>query len=58
MTLEEANKLLDAAREGQPIPYEVIAQALSVTGDVVACTEAPCPDIEAFLVAMRSAGVL
>jgi hypothetical protein len=58
MTVDEANKLLDAAKDGQPVPPEVIAEALFMTGDGAAWTDLPCPDIEAFLVAMRNAGCL
>lgn len=58
MTLDEANKLLDAAKYGQPIPPEVVAEALFMTGDGAAWTDLPCPDIEAFLQAMRNAGCL
>jgi hypothetical protein len=56
MTQEEAIRVLDMAREGQPLPAEIIALALSVTD------QQPRPDnaerYEAFLAALRRAGLL
>jgi hypothetical protein len=58
MTHAEANRLLDMAKEGQPVPEEVLAEALFLTGDGACWTDLPCPDIEAFVHAMRTAGLL
>jgi hypothetical protein len=56
MTQQEAIKVLDIAREGQPIPVELIQLALSVTD------QQPAPDkaerYEQFLAALRQAGLL
>lgn len=54
MTHQEATKLLDMAREGHPIPEDVLLEALFLTGD----SPCPCPDIEEFVQAMREAGQL
>lgn len=58
MTPVEAHQLLDKAKEGQPVPPEVIAAALAVTGDAACRLNVPCPDIQAFVQAMREGGVL
>lgn len=58
MTHQEANRLLDMAKDGQPVPDEVLAEALFLTGDGAAWRDLPCPDIEQFVQAMRSAGLL
>ncbi len=54
MTHQEATRLLDMARDGQPIPDDVLNEALFLTGD----SPCPCPDVEAFLDSMREAGLL
>lgn len=58
MTLREANQLLDMAKDGQPIPDDVLAEALAMTGDGAGWRELPCPQIEEFVEAMRKAGAL
>lgn len=58
MTYAEANQLLDMAKDGQPVPYEVLAEALYMTGDGACWRDMPCPDIEAFLDALRKEGFL
>jgi hypothetical protein len=58
MTHQEANQLLDMAKDGQPIPEDVLTEALYMTGDGACCHDMPCPDIEEFLVDMRKAGLL
>lgn len=54
MTHQEATKLLDMAKDGQPVPEEVLNEALFLTGD----TPCPCPEIEEFVQAMRESGLL
>lgn len=58
MTHQEATKLLDMAKDGQPVPEEVLAEALFLTGDGACWRDIPCPDIEEFVQAMREAGQL
>jgi hypothetical protein len=58
MTHQEANKLLDMAKDGQPIPEDVMAEALFLTGDAASWQDVPCQDIEAFLADLRKAGLL
>ena len=58
MTHQEANRLLDMAKEGQPVPEDVLTEALYLTGDGACWRDLPCPDIEAFVDAMREAGLL
>lgn len=58
MTLQEANQLLDKAKEGQPIPEHVLTEALAMTGDGAGWKELPSPAIERFVEAMREAGAL
>jgi len=58
MTYQEATKLLDMAKDGQPVPEDVLNEALFMTGDGASWRDLPCPDIEAFVEAMRQAGLL
>lgn len=58
MTHTEALRLLDMAKDGQPIPDEVLNEALFLTGDGAIWTDLPCPDIEEFVQAMRESGLL
>jgi hypothetical protein len=58
MTYQEASKLLDMAKDGQPVPDDVLTEALFLTGDGASWTDLPCPDIEQFVQAMREAGQL
>lgn len=58
MTHAEATQLLGMAREGQPIPEEVLNEALFMSGDGACWRDLPCPDIEEFVQAMREAGQL
>jgi hypothetical protein len=58
MTHQEANQLLDMSKDGQPIHSDVLAEALYMTGDGALWRDMPCPEIEAFLEAMKQAGLL
>lgn len=58
MTYAEAKKLLDMAKDGQPIPADVLLEALFLTGDGDCCRDLPCPEIESFVADMRKAGLL
>lgn len=58
MTLQEANKLLDHAKDGAPIPAEVIEEALFMTGDAAGWIDFPCPQIEQFVESLRKGGFL
>lgn len=58
MTHQEAQQLLDKAREGQPIPEDVLTEALFMTGDGACWRDMPCPDIDDFVKAMRESGAL
>lgn len=58
MTHQEATRLLDMAKDGQPIPDEVLNEALFLAGDGACWRDIPCPDIEQFVQAMREAGHL
>lgn len=58
MNHQEATKILDMAREGQPIPEDVLTEALFMTGDAASWLDIPCPDVTAFVQAMREAGLL
>jgi hypothetical protein len=58
MTHHQANQLLDMSKDGQPIPSEVLDEALYMTGDGALWRDMPCPEIEAFLEAMKQAGLL
>lgn len=58
MTHQEAQRLLDMALDGQPIPDDVLTEALFMTGDGACWHDLPCPDIEGFVQAMRESGLL
>lgn len=58
MTHQEANRLLDMVKDGQPIPGEVLNEALFMAGDGAVWRDLPCPEIEEFVQAMREAGHL
>lgn len=58
MIYEEAIKILDMAKEGQPIPEDVLTEALFMTGDAACWRDIPCPDVQAFVQDMREAGLL
>jgi hypothetical protein len=58
MTHQEAQQLLDKAREGQHIPEDVITEALFMTGDGACWRDIPDPEIEDFVQAMRESGAL
>lgn len=58
MTYAEAQSLLAMARECQPIPEPVVLEALFMTGDGPLVRNEPCREIEAFLDALRKAGLL
>jgi hypothetical protein len=58
VTHQEATKLLDMAKDGQPVPEDVLTEALYMTGDGACWRDMPCADIEDFLADMRKAGQL
>jgi hypothetical protein len=58
MTHQQANQLLDMSKDGAPIHSDVLAEALYMTGDGALWRDMPCPEIEAFLEAMKQAGLL
>jgi len=58
MTHQEANRLLDMAKDGQPVPEEVLNEALFMAGDGACWRDMPCPEIESFVQALREAGQL
>lgn len=58
MTHQEATKILDMAKEGQPIPEDVMTEALFMTGDAASWLDIPHPDVAAFVQALREAGQL
>jgi hypothetical protein len=58
MTHQEATRLLDMAKDGQPVPEDVMTEALYMTGDGACWRDLPCHDIEEFLADMRKAGLL
>tara|TARA_R110000868_G_scaffold120336_1_gene319415 strand:- start:150 stop:326 length:177 start_codon:yes stop_codon:yes gene_type:complete len=58
MTLEDANRLLDKAKDGQRMPDDVIAEALFLTGDAGCWSDFPNADVELFVQALREAGHL
>lgn len=58
MTHAEANRLLDMAKDGQPVPDEVLNEALFMAGDGACWRDLPCPEIEEFVQAMRESGLL
>lgn len=58
MTLQEAHTLLDMARQGMAIPQEVVAWALTITGDTLQSNWRAHQDIADFVQALRKAGLL
>jgi hypothetical protein len=58
MNHAEATRLLDMAKDGQPVPEDVLAEALYMAGDGPIQRDAPCPDMDEFLADMRKAGLL
>jgi hypothetical protein len=58
VTHQEATKILDMAKDGQPIPEDVLTEALFMTGDAACWLDIPCPDVAAFVQDMREAGLL
>ena len=58
MTLQEACTLLDMARQGLPLPCEVVAWALTVTGDAKQSNWAAHQEIADFVQALRNGGLL
>jgi hypothetical protein len=58
MTYLEANRILDMVKKGEPIPDEVIGEALFMVGDGPIICDVPCPVLENFVQAMREAGLL
>jgi hypothetical protein len=58
VTHNEAIRLLDMAKDGQPIPEDVLTEALYMTGDGACWRDLPCPEIEEFVTDMRKAGLL
>jgi hypothetical protein len=58
MTYGEANRILDLLKKGEPIPDDVVSEALFMTGDGPIITDVPCPVLENFVQAMREAGLI
>jgi hypothetical protein len=58
MTYLEANRILDLVKKGEPIPDDVISEALFMTGDGPIITDVPCPKLEGFVQAMKDAGLI
>jgi len=58
MTHQDAQQLLDKVKEGQPIPGEILNEALFMTGDGACWRDIPDPEIEEFLGEMKKAGQL
>lgn len=58
MNHTEALRLLDMAKDGQPISEDVLTEALFMTGDAACWRDIPCPDVQAFVQDMREAGYL
>lgn len=58
MTLQDAQTLLDMARQGLAIPQEVITWALTVTGDATQNNWAARQEIADFVQALRQDGLL
>jgi hypothetical protein len=46
------------AKDGQPIPEDVLTEALFMTGDAGCWRDIPCPDVDSFVRDMRQAGYL
>ncbi len=45
-------------RKGEPVPSEIVNEALYMTGDAPIIRDVPCPQLENFLGAMREAGLI
>ena len=58
MTYLEANRILDLCRRGEPVPEEIVSEALYMTGDGPIICDVPCPVYEGFVAAMREAGLI
>jgi hypothetical protein len=58
MTHREAHRILDLLKRGEPVPDEVISEALYMTGDGPIICDVPCPQLENFVAAMREAGLI
>jgi len=58
MTHQEATKLLDMAKDGQPIPEDVLTEALFMTGDAASWLDITSRDVNAFVQSLREAGLL
>ena len=58
MNYLEANRLLDLVRAGQPVPSEIVDEALYMTGDGPIICDVPSPVLENFVQAMREAGLI
>ena len=58
MTYAEANRILDMVRRGEPVPDDVVSEALFMTGDGPIITDVPCPILENFVQAMRESGLI
>ena len=58
MTHREAHRILDLLKRGEPVPDDVISEALFMTGDGPIICDVPCPILENFVQAMREAGLI
>jgi hypothetical protein len=58
MNYMEANRILDLVRSGEPVPKEIVDEALYMTGDGPIICDVPCPLLENFVQAMREAGLI
>jgi hypothetical protein len=58
MNYREANLILDLCKSGQPVPSEVVDEALYMTGDGPIICDVPSPVLEGFVQAMREAGLI
>jgi len=58
MTYREAHRILDLLKRGEPVPDEVVSEALFMTGDGPIITDVPCPQLEGFVQAMKDAGLI
>ena len=58
MNYAEANRILDMVRRGEPVPDDVVGEALFMTGDGPIICDVPCPVLENFVQAMREAGLI
>ena len=58
MTHREAHPILDLLKRGEPVPDDVISEALFMTGDGPIICDVPCPILENFVQAMREAGLI